>query len=43
LGKDVLARMRGVLELAEQAGDQEGDLLADVDGVVPDPLERPGH
>ena len=34
--------MRGVLELAEQAGDDEGDLLADVDRVVADPLDRAG-
>ena len=32
--------MGGVLELAEEPGDDEGDLLADVDGVVADPLER---
>ena len=35
--------MRGVLELAEQAGHDVGDLLADVDRVVADPLERPGE
>ena len=33
--------MRGVLELPEQPRDDEGDLLADVDGVVADPLDRP--
>ena len=33
--------MRGVLELAEEPGDDEGDLLADVDRVVADPLDRP--
>src|SRR5690242_13366558 len=32
--------MRGVLELAEQPGHHEGDLLAHVDGVVADPLDR---
>ena len=31
--------VRGVLELAEQPGDDERDLLADVDGVVADPLD----
>jgi hypothetical protein len=31
---------RGIRELPEQAGDDEGDLLADVHGVVPDPLQR---
>src|SRR5262245_4144166 len=35
-------RVRGVLELFEQPGDDEGDLLADVDRVVADPLDRPG-
>ena len=35
------ARMRGVLELPEQPRDDEGDLLADVDRVVADPLDRP--
>ena len=35
-------RMGGVGELAEQAGDDERDLLADVDGVVADPLEGAG-
>ena len=33
-------RVRGVRELAEQAGHDERHLLADVDGVVADPLER---
>ena len=37
----VLVRMRGVLELPEEPGDDEGDLLADVDRVVADPLDRP--
>src|SRR3954451_11082958 len=37
-----LAWMRGVLELAEEPGHHERDLLADVDGVVADPLDRPG-
>jgi len=32
-------RVRGVLELPEQARDDEGGLLADVDCVVPDPLD----
>ena len=36
-----LRRMRGVLELAEEAGDDEGDLLADVDRVIAHALERP--
>ena len=31
--------MRGVAELAELAGDQVRDLLADVDRVVADPLD----
>ena len=31
--------VRGVLELAEQAGDHEGGLLADVHRVVADPLD----
>ena len=35
--------MRGVRELAEQPGDDERDLLADVDRVVADPLERARH
>ena len=35
-------RSRGVEELAEQAGDHEGHLLADVDGVVADAFERSG-
>src|SRR5215471_6156933 len=35
-------RMRSVLELPEQPGDDERDLLADVDGVVADPLDRAG-
>src|SRR4249919_460156 len=35
------ARVRRVLELAKQAGDDEGHLLADVDRVVADPLDRP--
>src|SRR6476659_2985957 len=35
------ARVRRVLELPEQPGHDEGDLLADVDGVVADPLDRP--
>ena len=34
-----LRRMRGVAELAELAGDEIDDLLADVDGVVADPLD----
>ena len=33
--------VRSVRELAELAGDEVGDLLADVDGVVADPLEAP--
>ena len=37
----VLNRVRGVLELAEEARNHKGDLLADIDGVVPDPLDRP--
>ena len=36
-------RVRGVLELPEQAGDDEGGLLADVDGVVADALDAAGH
>ena len=36
-------RMRGVLELAEQAGDDEGGLLADVDRIVADPLDAARH
>src|SRR5689334_2995288 len=36
-----LRGMRRVLELAKQPGDHEGDLLADVHRVVPDPLDRP--
>ena len=35
--------MRGVLELAEQAGDDEGGLLADVHGIVADPLDAARH
>ena len=31
--------MRGVRELAELARDEVGGLLADVDGVIPDPFE----
>ena len=34
--------MRGVGELAELAGHQVGHLLADVDGVVADPLDTAG-
>src|SRR6266511_6057738 len=34
-----LFRVRRVRELAELAGDEVGGLLADVDGVVADPLE----
>src|SRR4029079_12135010 len=34
---------RGVRELPEQPGDHEGGLLADVDGVVADALERARH
>src|SRR6266516_585573 len=34
-----LSEVRCISELAELAGDQEGRLLADVDGVVADPLE----
>src|SRR6476661_1135569 len=42
LGLDELSvGMRGVLEFTEQPGDNEGDLLANVDGVVADPLDRP--
>src|SRR6201987_6353007 len=37
-----LGRVRGVGELAEQAGDDERDLLADVDRVVADPLQAAG-
>src|SRR3954447_9119039 len=37
-----LPGMGCILELAEQPGDDEGDLLAHVDGVVADSLERPG-
>ena len=40
--RGLLARMRGVLELAEQPGDHEGHLLADVDRVVADALQRSG-
>src|SRR5829696_3483307 len=36
-------RVRGVLELPEQAGDDEGGLLADVDCVIPDPLDVAAH
>src|SRR5918992_4864258 len=36
------ARHRAVRELAEEAGDDERDLLADVDGVVADALDRAG-
>src|SRR4051794_39371459 len=42
-GDALRARMRGVLELPEQPGDHERHLLADVDGVVADPLDRPGR
>src|SRR5688572_4475776 len=35
--------VRGVRELAEQAGDHERDLLADVHRVVADPLQGAGH
>src|SRR5215203_3720555 len=35
--------VRGVRELAELARHEIGDLLADVDGVVADPLEAPRH
>ena len=34
--------MRGVRELAEEPGHDEGRLLADVDGVVADALQSPG-
>ena len=34
-----LGRMRGVAEFAELAGNEVNDLLADVDGVVADPLD----
>ncbi len=34
--------MRGIFELLEEAGDDEGGLLADVDGVVSHAFERPG-
>ena len=34
--------MRGVGELVELAGDEVLDLLADVDGVVADPLDAAG-
>src|SRR5262245_1783171 len=37
------ARVGGVRELAELARDEERDLLADVDGVVPHPLEGPSR
>ena len=36
-------RVRRVRELAELRREQERDLLADVDGVIADPLERTGH
>src|SRR4051794_9727986 len=32
--------VRGVLELAEESRDEEGDLFADVDRVVADALDR---
>src|SRR5215475_6830932 len=35
--------MRRVRELAELPRDEEGGLLADVDGVVADPLEATGN
>src|SRR5919108_4204928 len=35
--------MGGVGELAELPGDQKGHLLADVDGVITDPLQLPRH
>src|SRR5215207_2214343 len=35
--------VRGVLELSEQAGDDEGGLLADVDRVVADALDAARH
>jgi hypothetical protein len=35
--------VRGVLELAEEPSDHEGDLLADVDGVVSNSLDRARH
>src|SRR5437588_3781982 len=35
--------MRGVGELAELSGEQEGNLLADVDRVVAHPFELAGH
>src|SRR5256885_14070372 len=35
--------MGGIGELAELARQEERHLLADVDGVVADPLELPGH
>src|SRR5262249_19656856 len=37
----LLDGMGGILELPEEAGDDEGDLLADVHGVVGDALDRP--
>src|SRR5215217_6750827 len=37
------SHVRGVGELAEQARHDERDLLADVDRVVADPLQRAGH
>src|SRR5690606_13206181 len=33
--------VRGVLELLEEPRNEEGDLLADVDRLVADPLQRP--
>ena len=36
-------RMRGVRELAEEPGHHEDHLLADVDGVVADALQRAGN
>src|SRR3954452_20987648 len=39
---EISAYVGCVRKLAEQAGHDEGDLLADVDGVVADALERAG-
>src|ERR671914_923663 len=36
-------RVRGILELPEQTCDDEGGLLADVDGIVADPLDAACH
>ena len=38
-----MSGVRGIAELLEHSGDEEGDLLPDVDSVVADPLDEAGH